>query len=194
MSMNREQSDRFRDRHLGQKYNLLHMLPSIQVPELSGLYLKSFHNGAKRYKVQLPAFIEDSDSKFCGSCGCIRIPNYNVKMYTIEYTDVETGGISRNLEYRCVHCNHVAKFSMNNAFETVNSGSVPPAKTTFTATWPKTVRQEAVNSKVEKRNSAKDRAKKRKMNSLSSLLSKKNNEKKNKNSPSMSLESFMHSG
>lgn len=193
MSMNREQSDKFRDMHLGQKYNLIHMLPSIQVPELSGLYLKSFHNGAKRYQLQLPAFIDEPDAKFCGSCGCVRIPNYNVKMYTKEYSNVKTGEISRNLEYRCLHCNHVAKFSINNAFET-NSVDVNPEKTKFTATWPKTVRQEGANSKVEKRNSAKDRAKKRKMNSLSSLLSKKNNEKNSKNSPSMSLESFMHSG
>ncbi|QLL30821.1 hypothetical protein HG536_0A06360 [Torulaspora globosa] len=182
--MNRVEAQKFRDKQISQKYNLIHLLPTLNVPELSGLYLKSFLTATKRYQLQLPSLIGESEAKFCGSCGCVRIPQRNSRLSVIE--EVEANVPSRKLQYTCLHCKHAATFPLVE----LSKESVPdqePTSEKFTATWP---RREKVAGKVEK-NSSKIRAKKRKMNSLSSLLSKKNEEREKRSSSSLSLESFM---
>lgn len=190
--MNREQAEKFRDKQIVHKYNLIHMVPMIRTPELSGLYLKSFYNASKRYQLRLPPSIEDTDTKFCASCGCVRIPSYNVEMSTAERGDSMPGESARELQYKCLHCNHVAKFPLGRLQENENITQKECSNPKFTATWPKKVRSEQDTTKVEKKNTAKERAKKRKMSSLSSLLSRKEEERKKKSSPSLSLDSFMY--
>lgn len=183
--MNRGESEKFRDRQICHKYNLIHLLPTLNKPELSGLYLKSFLNATKRYQIKLPSLIEEPDSKFCGSCGCVRIPHYNTQLSTVEAQEGEIS--TRKLRYRCLHCQHEAQFQLE--VSTINKVvEQKPLDEKFTATWP---RQDKATDKVEKKNSSKSRAKKRKMNSLSNLLSKKNEEKEKRNLSSLSLESFM---
>lgn len=190
--MNREQTEKFRDKQLIQKYNLIHLLPTLNVPELSGLYLKSFLNATKRYQLQLPPLINDSSSKFCGSCGAVRIPRFNVEMSTVEHNKTTADEPPRVLQYKCLNCSYTETFPLES--QSRNQIKLQTKDQGFVATWPQEKQQEKVTNKVEKKTSAKDRAKKRKLNSLSNLLSKKNEEKKKQNSPSLSLESFMQQG
>lgn len=187
--MNREQAEKFRDKHLVQKYNLIHLLPTLDAPELSGLYLKSFLNATKRYRIQLPPVIGDASSKFCGSCGAVRIPRYNVEMSAIEDSEASMARGPRVLQYKCLNCQYVEKFPLEPSSQA--QVKVQPRESEFVATWPKAKDSEKTTKKVEKKTSAKERAKKRKLNSLSNLLQKKNEEKRKQNSPSLSLESFM---
>ncbi|QLQ78384.1 hypothetical protein HG537_0A06310 [Torulaspora globosa] len=180
--MNRLEADKFRDKQISQKYNLLHLLPTLNVPELSGLYLKSFFNATKRYQLQLPGLIAESEAKFCGSCGLVRIPQRNLRLSIIE--EVEAKVPSRKLQYTCLHCKHVATFPLELSKEI--EPDQDPTNEKFTATWP---RREKVAGQVDKK-SSKLRAKRRKMNSLSNLLTKKH-EERNRSSSSLSLESFM---
>lgn len=188
--MNREQSEKFRDKHLIQKYNLIHLLPTLDVPELSGLYLKSFLNATKRYQLQLPPVISDSSSKFCGSCGTVRIPLRNTKMSIAENSNETKVECTRTLQYKCLSCKYTESFPLKqSAHQRIEPGS--QAKDRFVATWPQRKQPEKERNMVEKKSSAKERAKKRKLNSLSNLLSRKKDEKKKQASPSLSLESFM---
>lgn len=187
MSLNREQSEKFRDRHLREKYELLHMLPNVGAPALSGLYLKSFFNGSKRYQLTLPSSIIEDNNKFCGNCGVIRISTFNLSMKIDQTKDKEDNSIiKRKLIYHCHACNSKNEFNLGqqrikeqtpNKEEVGRASSAPPAP------------------KIEKsKKSAKQRAKARKMNSLSNMLLKKNEEKKNKSTTSLSslsLENFM---
>lgn len=182
--MNRVEAERFRDKQISQKYNLIHLLPTLNVPELSGLYLKSFYNATKRYQLQLPPLIREPEAKFCGSCGCVRIPQRNSRLSVIEEVEADTP--SRKLQYTCLHCKHVAIFPLVELPKETDPDQ-NPTNEKFTATWP---RREKTAGKVDK-SSSKMRAKKRKMNSLSSLLSKKNEEREKRSSSSLSLESFM---
>ncbi|AQZ15975.1 SNM1 (YDR478W) [Zygosaccharomyces parabailii] len=175
--MNKAQSERFRDTHLMYKYNLIHLLPSMEVPELSGLYLKSFYNGTKRYCLQLPQYITEPNSKFCGACGAVRVPSFNTQMAVVEEISENSAEISRALQYTCLHCNTEASLAPR---------KVEPNKAKETVAG----LHESLNNKVGKKSSAKERAKKRKKSTLSNMLSQKNEEKK-KNSFSLSLESFM---
>lgn len=181
LSMNRTEAEKFRDKQISQKYNLIHLLPTLNAPELSGLYLKSFLNATKRYQLQLPSLIEESDSKFCGSCGCVRIPKFNTEISIIEDSQ------ARTLRYACLQCKHVANFPLELPSKDADLGQ-NSASEKFTATWP---RKNPAADKVGKNSNSKARAKKRKMNSLSNLLSKKNEEKEKRTSSSLSLESFM---
>ncbi|EDO16018.1 hypothetical protein Kpol_495p16 [Vanderwaltozyma polyspora DSM 70294] len=58
--MNRDQFEKFRDRQIRKKYDLVHMVPHLGIPELSGVYLKNFYNSCKRYEVVLPTNITAS--------------------------------------------------------------------------------------------------------------------------------------
>ncbi|AQZ17601.1 SNM1 (YDR478W) [Zygosaccharomyces parabailii] len=175
--MNRAQSERFRDTHLMYKYNLIHLLPSMEVPELSGLYLKSFYNGTKRYCLQLPQYIIEPNSKFCGTCGTVRVPTFNTQMAVVEEISENSAETFRALQYTCLHCNTEARLAPR---------KVEPNKSREIVTRS----HEPLNNKVGKKSSAKERAKKRKKSTLSNMLSQKNEEKK-KNSFSLSLESLM---
>lgn len=174
-----------------QKYNLIHLLPSLEAPALSALYLKSFLNATKKYELCLPSSIVDSDAKFCGKCGCVRISNFNTKMWIDEDTADKTGSNQRTLIYLCLNCGRKAKFPLicepqedevNQQENSNNAG--------FVANWPKSVEKKDVN-KVLKKNTAKERAKKRKSSTLSSMLAEKSESQKKKTLSSLNLESFM---
>lgn len=186
MSFKRHNNEKFKARHLEQKYNLIHLLPSIGVPELSGLYLKSFFNASKRYDLQLPPLVLEGDSKFCGCCGCVRVPNFNTKMRIEEVPGDEIGESKRTLVYSCMNCNHQASFLLSRSSNKVNTDKKETSA--FVATWPS---GKDSDGKVEKRNNAKDRAKKRKSSTLSSLLSKKTENQEKTTLSSLNLESFM---
>ena len=178
--MNRDQNEKYRERQLRKKYDMVHMLPGLGLPELSGIYLKNFYNSSKRYKVVLPPSIVEADAKFCGSCGCIRIPNYNVHM------EITKEG---ELQFQCKHCSRVTHFQYSiHKKESKDIDIIPKEK--FVAKWPNKGENE---NKITKNggNNARDRQKKRKSNSLSAMLNKKNDEKKKQSSTSLSLESFM---
>lgn len=182
--MNRVQSERFRDIHLDHEYNLIHMLPSTEIPALSGFYLKSFYNGSKRYRLRLPESIIEPDGKFCGNCGALRIPLFNTDMSMMESDDADSGKSIKTLQYTCLHCKNQAQLAPTrvpkqeevSADRNLNSG--PQAQQQ---------KQDKVNKKAS---SAKERAKKRKKSTLSNMLTQKNEEKKSK-SFSLSLENMM---
>lgn len=174
--MNRDQKTRFRDRQIRQKYDLLHMLPSIGVKELSGLYLKNFYNCTKRYQMKLPPYIKEPDQKFCGECGYIQVPTHSVRIETTN-NDSDT---SEKIEFTCLICQH----KYHEILETKSRKGIPK---------PMAGLEKETNQVNKKTNSAKKRAKLRKQNSLTSMLSRKEQEKKNvsRTSSVLSLESFM---
>ncbi|CCH61388.1 hypothetical protein TBLA_0E03340 [Henningerozyma blattae CBS 6284] len=182
--MNRGEQE-FRDRHLNQKYDLIHFLPSLGIPQLSGFYFKNFLNASKRYHLQLSEIITTKDSKFCGSCGCVRIPNVNFDML-VENIEGDNGQ-QRILKYTCRNCKHCSKFEL----ETPNIGKKREdnkKEEDFIATWPS---KKSANKVEKKTTSARDRSKKRKMNSLLNRLKEKNDQKLKSSSSVLSLESFM---
>ncbi|KAL3230640.1 Ribonuclease MRP protein subunit SNM1 [Nakaseomyces bracarensis] len=174
--MNRDQKIKFRDRQIKQKYELVHMLPSLGVKELSGLYLKNFFNCTKRYHYKLSDYVKEPDQKFCGECGYIQVPTHSVKIETIQVEqDRQTV-----IKFTCLMCKH----TYNETIEVKTKKSTPKP----------TLDPEAKSHQINKNtNSAKKRAKLRKQNSLTSMLSRKDQEKKNvkKSSSMLSLESFM---
>lgn len=179
--MNREQKERFRDQHIGEKYNLVHLLPSLDIPELSGFYLKSFLNASKKYNLQLPDHIITPDSKFCGKCGCVKIPGNNLKM---KLDDKE-----RKLIHTCLNCQNTHTFDLETQKKSIEVKEIE--KKEFVATWP-VKKGNDTNSKIDKKPNAKERSKKRKLNSLSNKLKKKKKDAEIKQSSSLlSLESFM---
>ncbi|SMN22263.1 similar to Saccharomyces cerevisiae YDR478W SNM1 Subunit of RNase MRP, which cleaves pre-rRNA and has a role in cell cycle-regulated degradation of daughter cell-specific mRNAs [Maudiozyma saulgeensis] len=176
--MNRTQRERFRDRHLRQKYDLLHSLPTLQTPALAGLYLKSFYNATKRYDITLPSEITDADTKFCGNCGLVHIPMVNTDIEATSHDGQES------LSFKCRHCNHKASFR-SNSIESKLSSVAPTSLSGSPSSAPQ--------NKITK-STAKGRAKKRKQNSLNNLLANKKKEQNNGSSASLSsltLESFM---
>ncbi|KAG0665775.1 hypothetical protein C6P45_000415 [Maudiozyma exigua] len=186
--MNRIQREKFRDRNMRQKYDLLHIKSTLNTPALSGLYLKNFYNAAKRYDLTLPSEIVDSDLKFCGNCGVVHVPLYNTDISsTIE-------GTKEMFKMVCKKCQYEAIFE-NPRIESakvVRSKSNSPTLTA-TLTPKSTVTPSLTSNKINK-NKAKDRAKKRKNNSLNNLLANKKKEQNNGSSSSLSsltLESFM---
>lgn len=180
-TMNRVQSEKFRDVHLNHKYNLIHMLPSTEVPALSGFYLKSFYNGTKRYRLRLPESIVEPDNKFCGNCGAVRIPLFNTDM-SITESNIENSGESiRALQYTCLHCKTQAQLAPTRIQKEIPERDEQRVKFK---------KEEQKKDKVNKKTSARERAKKRKRSTLSNMLSQKNEEKKNK-SFSLSLDSII---
>lgn len=172
--MNREQSIRYKDRHLQYQYDLCHFLPST----LSGLYVKKLYNSSKKYQVALPNEITDSNVKFCGNCGIVRVINKTVKINKIVNDGIGT------LKYHCLSCKYNYNFDLGR--QPVVNKSMKDDKNEILNNDSK-----LSEKKIQKRNnSAKARSKKRKMNSLSNLLSKKNEERSKSNS-SLSLDSFM---
>lgn len=183
--MNRDQRNRFRDRHLQYQYELMHILPSVSTnpDHLSGLYLKKFYNSSKRYQLTLPVpLIEKNSGKFCPKCGVVRIPGINLTMEK----RISTTGNEAILKYSCKLCQENSSTSLGEEIVVKNhlSKSNTPTPLRKNSDGQKDV-------KISKGNSAKSRAKKRKMNSLSNLLSKKNKETKNNKGGILSLESFM---
>lgn len=198
MSLNKQQREKFLNTNITHKYDLLHFLPTIGQPQLAGLYLKSFYNGIKRNRLQLPNSMISDDSKFCSYCGSVYIAGFNMKMRLREETTAHNQSTSK-LCYECLHCGHTKEFLI----EQKSEKEPIPAKSEFVAVWPTsdTTKMEASTAgfevvrdkdKVKKKSSAKDRAKKRKMNSLSNMLSIKKQKEENKKSKlSLSLMDFM---
>lgn len=174
--MNRDQKIKFKERQIRQKYDLLHILPSIGVKELSGLYLKNFYNTTKRYQLRLPTYLKEPDQKFCGECGYVQVPTHSVKIETTNIND----DTDTKMNYTCIMCQH----KYDEILET-------KTKRGFSRPLKNSDKEKAqVNKKV---NSAKKRAKLRKQNSLTSMLSRKEQEKRNVNKTTsiLSLESFL---
>ncbi|CCF59471.1 hypothetical protein KAFR_0H00620 [Kazachstania africana CBS 2517] len=190
MSLNKEQTERFRDRHIRQEYELLHLLPAVGIPELSGLYLKSFYNSTKKYRLTLPTSITDANSKFCGTCGVLFVPTFNLSMKVITPYDKDDKAAPTSLQYECLNCRKTSNFEIEVPKKLKHSHHVD-------ATSGKLKSETFLEDKKKViKSSAKDRAKKRKMNSLSNLLNKKKkeDERKSKNQgslSSLSLDSFM---
>ncbi|CAI4056582.1 hypothetical protein N7582_000652 [Saccharomyces uvarum] len=200
--MNRDQTVKYQERNLRQKYNMLHALPTLKSKALSGLYYRNFHNSVKRYQVVLPEQL--ISGKFCPHCGCVYVPNFNATLQATTSTeqddsaklnneDIQT--LKRCIEVRCLNCKMCEKFDWKTELgEQATKGEPKPIADGISARKvpQATEKQQKLNTK-NKSSSGKDRSKKRKLNSLTSLLSKKNQEKNQKKnmSSSLSLESFM---
>ncbi|GMM54969.1 Snm1 protein [Maudiozyma humilis] len=176
--MNRIQREKFRDRHLRQKYDLLHMMPTLKTPALSGMYLTNYYNGVKRYDLTLPKEITEANAKFCGKCGSVHVPLLNTQ---ISITDSSAAN-QETITFKCLNCEHEANFSSHKIKQRAPQVQVEN----------KEVAETTPKKKITK-STAKDRQKKRKQNSLSNLLSTKKKERKSSPSPlaSLTLENFM---
>lgn len=177
--MNRSQKEKFRDRHLRQKYDLLHLIPTLKTPALAGLYLTSFYNGAKRYDLTLPKEITEADAKFCGKCGSVHVPLINTDITTTESPSAN----EEIIRFKCLNCEREATFSNTKIMHKTPQASIES-------------KQDSPHIPPKKvvKTSAKDRQKKRKQNSLANLLSTKKKEQKTKSSSplaSLTLENFM---
>lgn len=188
MGLNKQQREKFLTSHMNYKYNLLHILPSISQPQLSGVYFKSFCNASKRNQVTLPEQIIADSVKFCGSCGIVFISGVNMRMRLVEECD-DNGKILRTLQYTCINCSHVK----NLFFDQKDTSCSEKSKEHFVATWPvpKPNSSDTENNGKVKKNAAKERAKKRKMNTLTNILSKKRETEQKKNKLSLSLEDLL---
>ncbi|AMD22529.1 HHL241Wp [Eremothecium sinecaudum] len=180
--MNKNQKDKFKERHISHKYNTLHTIPRVGIPQISGLYLKSFYNALKRNRIALPTSILENDRKFCSSCGCIQICGYNLEAKVVE--SKTAGSITRNLAYKCLNCNKVKLFELSSQEDTTSVEKSP-----FIAKWPKTPSENKTKGAVTKK-TAKDRAKMRK-NTLSNMLASKKQETASKNKVTLSLSDFL---
>ncbi|SCU93058.1 LADA_0G01112g1_1 [Lachancea dasiensis] len=193
MSLNRQQRERFTATHIAYKYNLLHYLPGIEQSQLSGLYLKSFYNGTKRNRLHLPEHLTNG-TKFCEKCGVVHIAGLNLNMAIVDVMASDDESVHNQvLEYKCLLCGKVKQFDIGNS-KRIESQQGP--REGFVAKWPsgqKTSHDAAeVNgSQVKKLASGKERAKKRKMNTLANMLSRKKDEEANKKSASLNLEDFL---
>lgn len=186
--MNKDQKIKFRDRHLRYQYELLHFIPSItsHPDTLSGLYLRKFYNSTKRYQLNLPPTLVDKCGKFCPQCGVVRVLGVNSSTHLSKDSDKD----DTLLIYKCQLC--------KNETRSPSLGQPLPAPALSPSSSLSAANSSASLSpgigKVEKSgNKAKARAKKRKMNNLSNLLSQKDKERKdsNKHKGLLSLESFM---
>ncbi|CAR23143.1 Snm1p [Lachancea thermotolerans CBS 6340] len=179
MSLNRQQREKFMASHICHKYNLLHVLPGIGQSQLSGLYLKSFYNGVKRNQLQLPEPLVNG-SKFCDSCGVVYIAGVNLDM---KVQEAENDGVgAKSLVYTCRNCGKHKHFQIS---VKIREPTPKPAEA-FVAKWP----AKKDESKVKKL-TGKERAKKRKLDSLSSMLSRKREEEESKKKLSLSLDDFL---
>lgn len=193
--MNKDQKIKFRNRHLQYQYDLLHQLPSIikTTNSLSGLYLKKFYNSTKKYQLNLPSSLTDSMGKFCPRCGVVRVPSINtsMKIKPNQNNNPHFFSSSSSFIYCCLLCTNETAYD-------VTDTQLPSLRSTQTLTNNNNNNKSIVdiqnNKKINKsENKAKIRAKKRKMNTLSNLLSQRERENKNKQKSNglLSLESFM---
>ncbi|CCE62206.1 hypothetical protein TPHA_0C00490 [Tetrapisispora phaffii CBS 4417] len=120
--MNREAKENYRDIQLRKKYNSIHKLAELGLSELSGLYLTSFYNSSKRYNVILPQQIVSDGSKFCGKCGCLRVPNHNVLISSEEL----------NIRFTCLKCGDIKLFERRSNRPVTKE----EIEHDFVATWP----------------------------------------------------------
>ncbi|QHS72656.1 Snm1p [Saccharomyces paradoxus] len=199
--MNKEQAGKYQERSLRQKYNLLHVLPTLNSRALSGLYYKNFHNSVKRYQITLPEQLRSG--KFCSHCGCVYVPHFNAKLQVT--TNAEQDDDSEKLDdegmkepkicikLNCLNCEKSTLFEWKS--ELVDPAFEQDANSMINSTSSRKTSYAVKKPQKGKISGGKDRSKKRKLNSLTNLLSKKNQEKKleKKKSSSMSLESFMKS-
>ncbi|QEU58543.1 Snm1 [Kluyveromyces lactis] len=186
----RRDREKFMDRTMAHKYNMVHHVQRLGEPQLSGLYLKNFYNTAKRYRLPLPESIRADNVKFCGNCGCVRIAGYNLTMNLLRETD-ENGVVTRNLRYQCGHCQSEYNFEVDKT-EPKKDPSSKEASPKVDIQWPRQSSPEVNDDKIKKNTTAKERAKKRKQSTLSNLLaSKKEKEESKKKNVSLSLMDFM---
>ncbi|EWG96741.1 Snm1p [Saccharomyces cerevisiae R103] len=198
--MNKDQAEKYQERSLRQKYNLLHVLPTLNSRALSGLYYKNFHNSVKRYQIVLPEQLKSG--KFCSHCGCVYVPNFNASLQLTTNTEQgdsdELGGESMEgpkkcIQVNCLNCEKSKLFEWKSELVVPTFGQdVSPM---INSTSSGKVSYAVKKPQKSKTSTGKERSKKRKLNSLTNLLSKRNQEKKmeKKKSSSLSLESFMKS-
>lgn len=198
--MNKDQAEKYQERSLRQKYNLLHVLPTLNSRALSGLYYKNFHNSVKRYQIMLPEQLKSG--KFCSHCGCVYVTNFNASLQLTTNTEQgdsdELGGESMEgpkkcIQVNCLNCEKSKLFEWKSELVVPTFGQdVSPM---INSTSSGKVSYAVKKPQKSKTSTGKERSKKRKLNSLTNLLSKRNQEKKmeKKKSSSLSLESFMKS-
>ncbi|SCU78508.1 LAFA_0A06942g1_1 [Lachancea sp. 'fantastica'] len=193
MSLNRSQREKFVATHIAHKYNLLHILPSIEQPQLAGLYLKSFYNGTKRNRLNLPDSITNG-TKFCESCGVVHIAGVNLEMQVVEKEVKASAKPERTLEYKCLQCSTTKEFTLEAAERFREDLRTTTSQPTIKGTSARNVEPHTTEnaSMVKKQSSGKERAKRRKMNSLSNMLNKKKEaEASKKRSLTLSLDDFL---
>lgn len=183
--MNKVEKEKFTDRTMKQKYNIIHFVQGLGEPELAGAYVKNFFNAAKRYRLALPDSIVEDEGKFCQKCGTVRVVNHNTSMELLR--EEKDGVIVRKLRYVCYHCNQECVTKVDE-FEKEPPQSSEKSSL-FVAEWPKKSKDTVDSS--NKNMSAKERAKKRKQSTLSNLLSAKKEQNERKNKTSLSLMDFM---
>lgn len=198
--MNKEQAGKYQERNLRQKYRLLHVLPTLNSRALSGLYYKNFHNSVKRYQITLPEQLRSG--KFCSHCGCVYVPNFNAKLQVTTNTEqddskkLDDEGMEepkKCIKLNCLNCEKSTLFEWKS--ELVDPAFEQDVNSKMNSTSSRKVSHAAKKPQKGKISGGKDRSKKRKLNSLTNLLSKRKQEKKmeKKKSSSLSLESFMKS-
>ncbi|CAI1860769.1 hypothetical protein SEUBUCD646_0B05760 [Saccharomyces eubayanus] len=200
--MNRDQTVKYQERNLRQKYNMLHALPALKSKALSGLYYRNFHNSVKRYQVVLPEQL--ISGKFCPHCGCVYVPNFNATLQATTSTELDDSAKHNNegrqtskncIEVRCLNCKVCEQFDWKTelAGQAVEGEPNPMTNGISARKIPQETEKLQKSNTKNKGSSGKDRSKKRKLTSLTNLLSKKNQEKNQKKniSSSLSLESFM---
>ncbi|EJS42174.1 snm1p [Saccharomyces arboricola H-6] len=192
--MNKDQAAKYQELNLRQKYNMLHVLPALRSKALSGLYYKNFHNSVKRYQINLPEQL--IDGKFCSHCGCVYVPTFNAALEVVTGTEQDvlgddgTQSSKKCIKISCLNCKEPTLFKWKSKL------LVPTIEREVELGASSSKASDAVEKPPKaKISSGKDRFKKRKSNSLSNLLTKRNQEKKmeKKKSSSLSLESFMKS-
>lgn len=188
--MSKRDRDKFMDRTMAHKYNMIHHVQRLGAPQLSGLYLKNFYNSAKRYRLPLPEPIGEDNVNFCGTCGCTRIIGYNLTMDLLREKQ-EDGAIVRKLQYICKHCDSEHIFELDRT-EPINKSQSKESSPKVPIEWPHRDTTSKEEGKIKKNTTAKERAKKRKQSTLSNLLAiKKEKEEAKKNKVSLSLMDFM---
>ncbi|CAI4059432.1 Snm1p SKDI_04G6800 [Saccharomyces kudriavzevii IFO 1802] len=198
--MNKDQAEKYRERNLRHKYNILHVLPTLKSKALSGLYYKNFHNSVKRYQITLPEQL--MNGKFCSHCGCVYVPNFNSMLQVTTGTE-QNGVVELNVEraqapekcisVSCLNCKSSTLFDWKS--ELVEPVVERDVKFAADSAGNRNVSHIVDKAPRAKISSGKDRSKKRKSNSLTNLLSKRNQEKRleKKRNSSLSLDSFMKS-
>lgn len=170
--MNKRDKERFRDLQINHKFNLVHMLQCINQPYLSGLYLKNFYNVVKKYRLVLPESVIGEDNIFCSNCGSVHIAGFNLEMNMSEKSN-KIGMVNKVLTFSCSHCDYTSDIIIENS-ACKNKNANKKLLTSIS-------KEEGENlNKVNKNSSAKERAKKRRKNTLANILStiKQNDEKK----------------
>lgn len=173
-------------KNLKHLYDVTHSVPLV--PEVGALYTQKLMKTVGHQGLTLPPII--AEGQFCEHCGCVLIAGVNMSMRIVyskrgkksdkksdkgEFTPRE-----RKLRISCYTCNKTMIMTLLQPVEKEKQKQEKDAdKRPFVAEWnPKT-------------SGAKERAKRRKQNNLSSLLKNKKQEEQAKKGSLLSLGDFM---